>query len=757
MSAPVSRLVATMLVVVATVASLHALTSIIEPGPWTGATTWLTVAVAVAVASIREIFSHRGRSDGGASLPTLGGAIVAGWLVLATSGASGEGFRAIVGMDDVDHVGELLTAVVPTITQEVSPVVATAPIELVVTLGAIVVFLVADLLAVGLRFPAMTALPLLALWVPTLVIDGDIPVVAVALTIAPLLALLAVDTDPRAAQDGRVRTVHSTSVVLTTVCVTVGALLVGSLTSGLGPLASRSWSDTFASQGSAVRLSDDLDMRRNLDERSSQVVLTYSGEAARNLGPLRVYTASAFDGTRWLRSDSTSGDIVSPDDILWAGQPGPVGEARAVDVVLEGYRDSLLPIPLEPRTVDVDGEWRYASAQDEVRATSATSEGETYSFTTTPRALDAESLRASTGGGTVDDRYLDVPDSEYAEQITALAEEITGASSTRYDAAMALQTWFRSTENFTYTTDVAPAVTGDTVWDFLEDRNGYCVQFATSMTIMARSLGIPARLGVGFLEGDRQNGTTYKVTGEKSHAWPEIYFPGTGWVRFEPTPATQTGPAPSYADPLLDTGEAPAPVAPAPESSTPTPSAENTRTDVPEESTLATTSTAGADNGAAWHPVVAGLAAVLVAFVALLGLARRRTTPPAARPTDAAWAALQHNLSLRGFAWPDSMTPRSVPRALTTHLTTLGMDPVAAAAIEDDVQRLARAVEHARYARPRGTETDGAGRELGSVADSTDAAVSERLDAQVSQIIRSIDRELSALRRAGDPTGPRAG
>lgn len=114
-----------------------------------------------------------------------------------------------------------------------------------------------------------------------------------------------------------------------------------------------------------------------------------------------------------------------------------------------------------------------------------------YAVTTDPRVLSPETLRGSNGPLAVDNRYLDVPESAHHADITELARNVTGSADDPYDQAMALQTWFRDSENFTYTTDVADAVTGDAVWDFLQDRNGYCVQFATSMTVMARTLASP--------------------------------------------------------------------------------------------------------------------------------------------------------------------------------------------------------------------------------------------------------------------------
>src|SRR5690606_28639518 len=91
----------------------------------------------------------------------------------------------------------------------------------------------------------------------------------------------------------------------------------------------------------------------------------------------------------------------------------------------------------------------------------------------------------------------------------------------------------------------------------------YCEQFAASMAIMARSLGIPARVAVGYMPGSNVGDNTWEVKVHDAHAWPELYFEGFGWIRFEPTPSQQTGSPPSW----TESAQAPAP-APSPTTET---------------------------------------------------------------------------------------------------------------------------------------------------------------------------------------------
>src|SRR3712207_4632531 len=139
-----------------------------------------------------------------------------------------------------------------------------------------------------------------------------------------------------------------------------------------------------------------------------------------------------------------------------------------------------------------------------------------YSVEVQLLALTDDTLRASSDEDPRDvAQYLALPETSRIDDIRQAALEVTAGQSDRYDQALALQSYFRSTQNFTYTSDVDPARSDDAVWDFLGSRTGYCVQFATAMTIMARTLDIPARLAVGFLPGSPTETGEYVVTGDR--------------------------------------------------------------------------------------------------------------------------------------------------------------------------------------------------------------------------------------------------
>ena len=115
---------------------------------------------------------------------------------------------------------------------------------------------------------------------------------------------------------------------------------------------------------------------------------------------------------------------------------------------------------------------------------------------------------------------------------------------------LTLQDWFRS--EFQYSLNVPQGHSTSAIEAFLRNRIGYCEQFAGTFAAMARSLGVPARVAVGYTQGLEQPDGSRQVLGKNAHAWPEIWFDGLGWVPFEPTPGRGAPGAEEY------TGVAPA-------------------------------------------------------------------------------------------------------------------------------------------------------------------------------------------------------
>ena len=134
------------------------------------------------------------------------------------------------------------------------------------------------------------------------------------------------------------------------------------------------------------------------------------------------------------------------------------------------------------------------------------------------------------------ERYTQLP-ADFPELATDEAVRITGEAATPYDKALALQNYLRS-DRFTYDKEVGAGHSTEALLTFLfETRRGYCEQFAATFAALARAVGLPSRVAVGFTPGiqDDNDPTLFRVWGIHAHAWPEVYLGEYGWVPFEPT------------------------------------------------------------------------------------------------------------------------------------------------------------------------------------------------------------------------------
>lgn len=164
-----------------------------------------------------------------------------------------------------------------------------------------------------------------------------------------------------------------------------------------------------------------------------------------------------------------------------------------------------------------------------------------YTATSSLVAADAPALRAA---GTdyplwVLAQYLQVGTS-VTQRTRDLAVQIAAeaGAATPYDQAKAIERWLRANITYAETISGPPAGSDPVDWVLFEDRRGYCNYYASAMIMMLRSMGIPARLAAGFSQGEWDGATQgYLVRERDAHTWVEVYFPGYGWVEFEPTAA----------------------------------------------------------------------------------------------------------------------------------------------------------------------------------------------------------------------------
>jgi len=153
----------------------------------------------------------------------------------------------------------------------------------------------------------------------------------------------------------------------------------------------------------------------------------------------------------------------------------------------------------------------------------------------------------------VRNQYLQLP--ELSHQVTELARRVTTAAATPYEKTVAIQQHLIN--GYRYSLDTGKEVSNKPIEDFLFTRKtGYCEHYATAMVLMLRGLGVPARLVTGFLATEWNDfGQYYTVRQRDAHAWVEVYYPNSGWVTIDPTPASGTAPIPSRWDMLQRVGE----------------------------------------------------------------------------------------------------------------------------------------------------------------------------------------------------------
>ena len=293
-----------------------------------------------------------------------------------------------------------------------------------------------------------------------------------------------------------------------------------------------------------------LDLRRNLSQPTDRTVITYRTDRPGGVY-LRMASLERFDGDGWRSEglDLTEGAEL-PQIPGVSREPGP---RRRTTITIDSFDSEYLPLPYAPRRVEAPGSWTFDPTSLVVVAGKAgpgrrqATRNLTYTVDSVDIALDPADLAGSLPVP-ADAAVTAVVPADLPASISDLARAITADADTAVGQAAAIQTYLRSSR-FIYSTEPLPGNGYQALENFLfEDRRGYCEQFAASMAAMVRVLGIPLRIGIGFLPGEQQ-GDTWRVGIRKMHAWPELFFAGYGWVRFEPTPAGITGTAPDWTVP----------------------------------------------------------------------------------------------------------------------------------------------------------------------------------------------------------------
>ncbi|WP_166785504.1 transglutaminase TgpA family protein [Cryobacterium cryoconiti] len=473
-----------------------------------------------------------------------------GWVLVIPTGETLDRFR------------DLVLAGTLSIEMQSTPAEATAGILFLLGVGAGMMAILIDTLAVVLRVPALAGLPVLVpLLVPGLVLGGKANLPALVLTAVAYLVLLRVEIRMRQAGSTAFTPGRPWAPVAPGGAVVVGGIAVVAaivvsvampVLPGGGLAGARPGGSLLFANGVSPMINLGQDLRRP----DAVPVLHYRTTATRP-PYLRMLTLDEFSGRNWTARLAPGNRENTVDDIaLPPGLSPEIATGETITTIgIDGLATRWLPTPAPARSVTgLLGFWYWNGTSGSIASPSDTTRGQEYTVTSLTLAPTAEQLRQAEA-----DYPSGIQDSlELPAQTPALigdtAREVTAGAATAYDAAVALQEYLRGSE-FDYDTE-APVEADydgggiDVVSTFLEVKSGYCVHFSSAMAVMARSVGIPARIAIGYLPGVLSASSSvagigrYSVDTHDLHAWTEIYFEGVGWVPFEPTPSR--GRVPDY-------------------------------------------------------------------------------------------------------------------------------------------------------------------------------------------------------------------
>jgi len=263
--------------------------------------------------------------------------------------------------------------------------------------------------------------------------------------------------------------------------------------------------------------------------------------------PIRTYwkgrTYDLYLDGRWTTVEDTSEPFIPALDELSLEYPQDRHEMEYT-FTSNAKRQSLLYAPAETIWVSKSAAVQSAPSADGIKdvtawvADTSLSSGEQYKARSMLSDPSIAELR-STGTeypAWVTERYLQIPE-ELIPRLKELTLEITAEQETVYDQAQAVTSYLRKEIKYQPALAENPPENSDPVlWVLFEYKKGFCMYYASAETLMLRSIGIPARMSVGFVEGNYDEmERKYTVSYKDSHAWTEVYFPGIGWVEFEPT------------------------------------------------------------------------------------------------------------------------------------------------------------------------------------------------------------------------------
>jgi transglutaminase-like putative cysteine protease len=267
----------------------------------------------------------------------------------------------------------------------------------------------------------------------------------------------------------------------------------------------------------------------------------------------RAATYDTFALTGWVQTNVTRSPVPAGEDLLVGTPENPVPDLTRevkVEVRPDSYQDPIMLSPGTPTSVSIDASVLFGGKDGWFDGVEL--DGNRSAYSVTARVLDLGDTAVISGNrlriaGTdypaeIRARYTDVPAGAMGPDARDLLATIIAKSRPQdpYDLAVAIEAYLRDDSHFRYNLDVRGVTcsSDSAVECFARTKQGYCMHYASTMAILLRAADpsnpIPTRLVQGFLPGQR-NGTTETVLNKGAHAWVEVYFPGYGWIPFDPT------------------------------------------------------------------------------------------------------------------------------------------------------------------------------------------------------------------------------
>jgi hypothetical protein len=356
----------------------------------------------------------------------------------------------------------------------------------------------------------------------------------------------------------------------TSAAIALGSLAVGAVIFLVLPRFTGGYMSGLNLQPTLISgFSDDVELGEiGQIKKSSQVVMRISVEggldAARGVH-WRGIALTTFDGRRWYNGPHDPATVVPGSDAWFHLSPGEVAKRRPgrplqYSVLLEPIATTALFFVNQADSVrgkfNPDADSGFMSLRRSYLLEDPTGsvfnpyhnfsrmEYEARSVLPAPPAAALRET-GSDYSGPMRETYLQLP--RLDPRIPQLAKQIIGRADNPYDKARAVENYLRA--HYGYTLDLTGAPPPDPLAYFLfEKRAGHCEYFASAMTVMLRSAGIPARIVNGFLTGEYNDvGGDFIVRASDAHSWVEVFFPTYGWLTFDPTPAAQETPPGTFA------------------------------------------------------------------------------------------------------------------------------------------------------------------------------------------------------------------